>query len=174
MSNTRLLKAEIEGWEAAADFADKEAGYAKKILDWELSDDPDYWIRRHNNLVFYRDICDGVAERLNEKIKNRNIASWVMPEHKQIETDSGITNEDIAIAKGKPIDRVLGVDCGGRSKKIRCINPEHDDRNPSMNINIRDNYAYCFSCGYQIDSIQAEMVLRGLSFKDVVKKLIEN
>lgn len=173
MSNTRLLKAEIEGWEAAADFADKEAGYVKKILDWELSDDPDFWIRRHNNLVFYRDICDGVAEGLKTKLRARNISTWIAPK-RRAENESGITDEDIAIAKGKSIDRVLGVDCGGRSKKIRCINPDHDDHTPSMNINIRDNYAYCFSCGYQIDSIQAEMVLRGLSFKDAVKKLIEN
>lgn len=40
---------------------------------------------------------------------------------------------------------------GKRSRMIRCINPEHDDRNPSMSYNRKTQTLHCFACGVNYD-----------------------
>ena len=37
----------------------------------------------------------------------------------------------------------------GKDFVVRCLNPEHDDRNPSMRIDQIDGRFNCFSCGYK-------------------------
>lgn len=37
------------------------------------------------------------------------------------------------------------------SRAIRCINPQHDDRHPSMRYDFRRNRLHCFSCGASYD-----------------------
>ena len=37
----------------------------------------------------------------------------------------------------------------GRDYVIKCINPEHDDSNPSMRVHRIDGRFHCFSCGYK-------------------------
>lgn len=34
--------------------------------------------------------------------------------------------------------------------KVKCMNPEHKDRNPSAGINVETGIHHCFSCGYNI------------------------
>lgn len=36
----------------------------------------------------------------------------------------------------------------GQSISVRCLNPEHEDNNPSMRINSTTGDAHCFSCGH--------------------------
>lgn len=36
----------------------------------------------------------------------------------------------------------------GQRITIRCLNPEHEDRNPSMSVDPITGAIYCFSCGY--------------------------
>ena len=38
---------------------------------------------------------------------------------------------------------------------ITCLNPAHEDQNPSMSFNQRDNVYHCFSCGATADIFQA-------------------
>ena len=37
----------------------------------------------------------------------------------------------------------------GADAIVRCLNPEHDDRNPSMRIDKITGVFQCFSCGYK-------------------------
>lgn len=40
----------------------------------------------------------------------------------------------------------------GDSRAItRCLNPEHEDKNPSMSINLVTGLARCFSCGHKVN-----------------------
>lgn len=50
--------------------------------------------------------------------------------------------EDMLTSKGiEYVDK-------GPEYLVRCINPEHNDNNPSMRINKSTGAYYCFSCGY--------------------------
>ena len=37
----------------------------------------------------------------------------------------------------------------GKDAKIHCLNPEHDDTNPSMRVDRITGIFHCFSCGYK-------------------------
>lgn len=37
----------------------------------------------------------------------------------------------------------------GRDYLIKCLNPEHDDSNPSFRIDRVSGVAHCFSCGFK-------------------------
>lgn len=37
------------------------------------------------------------------------------------------------------------------SKPFRCLNPDHDDRNPSMAFDRTNNRCVCFACGARYD-----------------------
>ena len=47
--------------------------------------------------------------------------------------------------------RKLTYISSGRDYKIRCLNPEHEDSNPSMNIDKITGLFHCLSCGYAGD-----------------------
>ncbi len=38
---------------------------------------------------------------------------------------------------------------GGRDYLIRCLNPEHDDSNPSFRVDRVTGVSHCFSCGFK-------------------------
>ncbi len=40
---------------------------------------------------------------------------------------------------------------GKRSRMIHCINPDHEDRNPSMSYNRKSQTLHCFACGVNYD-----------------------
>ena len=46
-------------------------------------------------------------------------------------------------------DRQIKFKEAGKDYQIRCINPEHDDSNPSMRIDKVTGVYHCFSCGYK-------------------------
>jgi len=50
----------------------------------------------------------------------------------------------------KEILNRLGVKIPSNKNKfnIRCLNPEHDDHSPSMNINLESGWCKCYACGY--------------------------
>ncbi len=43
----------------------------------------------------------------------------------------------------------LAYQVSGRDYLIRCLNPEHDDSNPSFRIDKVSGVAHCFSCGFK-------------------------
>ena len=38
-------------------------------------------------------------------------------------------------------------------KNFRCLNPQHEDKNPSMGFDKANNQVHCFSCGAKYDVI---------------------
>lgn len=77
-----------------------------------------------------------------------------------------ITDLMIERARAYPITRLIEVKRGNRT---HCISPEHDDRNPSMDI--RNNFCYCYACGFQADSIKTYQVLHHCTFPEAVRAL---
>ena len=80
-------------------------------------------------------------------------------------------------AKRTPILRVLamhGIE-PNRFKKIKCINPQHSDSNPSMHLYENQSGStdrlHCFTCGASYDAIEAEKVLSRDNFVTVIKRL---
>lgn len=57
------------------------------------------------------------------------------------------------------------------NKTIRCLNPEHDDKNPSMYIS--HHKAQCFSCGYTISSNPKVKPYKEKIAEMVISKAIE-
>lgn len=78
----------------------------------------------------------------------------------------GITEEMKETARNYPIEQIVEVN---RSKMARCASPDHNDSKPSMYV--KNNYAYCFSCGYQADPIKLAMDVNGWDFVTAVQKL---
>jgi hypothetical protein len=76
-----------------------------------------------------------------------------------------ITNDMILRAREYPIKNLLSNPV--RNNITNCIS--HNDKTPSMSI--KNNRAYCFSCGFKGDSISVYMHLNGANFKTAVKKL---
>ena len=78
-----------------------------------------------------------------------------------------ITDEMIERARRHPIELILEFTRG----RCRCINPEHDDRDPSMSHDRQRNRAKCFACGHSIDSIAAYQHTFAVDFRQAVKLL---
>ena len=46
-------------------------------------------------------------------------------------------------------ERNLKYKESGKDYSIHCLNPEHDDSNPSMNVDKITGVFHCFSCGFK-------------------------
>lgn len=77
-----------------------------------------------------------------------------------------ITDLMIERARAYPIDKLVNV---GRSRKIRCLSPDHEDRNPSMRV--YENSCYCFSCHFSADTIKVYQILHSCTFPEAVRAL---
>jgi len=51
--------------------------------------------------------------------------------------------EDLLKEKG------IHYQISGKDAKIHCLNPEHDDTNPSMRVDRVTGIFHCFSCGFK-------------------------
>lgn len=49
------------------------------------------------------------------------------------------------------VDRGLEYKLSGRDVLIRCLNPEHDDKDPSLRIDKLTGIGHCFSCGFKVN-----------------------
>jgi|LSQX01.3.fsa_nt_gb hypothetical protein len=84
--------------------------------------------------------------------------------------NNGVTEEVIELARNANIEDFVEADKRGF---IHCINPEHEDRHPSMCI--KNGFAYCFSCGFQCrDVIDFIMKREKLSFPEAVQFIVQN
>ena len=70
---------------------------------------------------------------------------------------------DIAIKLGLNIDR---------NNKAIC--PFHNDKNPSLSFNVKENYYHCFSCGASGDNIKLVMELLKCSFNEAITFITGN
>lgn len=60
-----------------------------------------------------------------------------------------------------------------RGKNFSCINPEHNDKKPSMGIIPHKEVCHCFTCGYTADSLKLIQDLRNVSFLEAIEILAE-
>ena len=49
------------------------------------------------------------------------------------------------------ISKNIVSNTSGESLLIKCLNPEHEDNNPSMRINATTGDSHCFACGYSVN-----------------------
>ncbi|KKL80191.1 hypothetical protein LCGC14_2007270, partial [marine sediment metagenome] len=84
-----------------------------------------------------------------------------------------IPDETIDRAKDYPIielaDR-LGIEVKGTI--CRCVNPSHEDKNPSMSFKIETNTFKCFSCGFHGDTIALVRKARNPEFIEAVEFIL--
>ena len=61
------------------------------------------------------------------------------------------------------------VEGRGRWRKVRCISPNHEDKNPSASVNLMNDTAgyKCFSCGLTGDPWKLGKILWGMSPQEV-------
>lgn len=91
-----------------------------------------------------------IAAKLNGKVKQDEI-----------------TDDMIERARRHPIELIIEFKRGKR----RCINPEHEDNNPSMFLGRNTNRAVCPACGASYDSIAAYQLTYGVGFREAVTRL---
>jgi len=77
--------------------------------------------------------------------------------------DSQISDADIETARQTNIEPYLPNPVKG--KMTRCFN--HDDKNPSMQVN--DTWVYCYACLRRWDTINMVRQVRGLDFVSAVR-----
>jgi len=53
----------------------------------------------------------------------------------------------------------------------KCVCPFHDDHNPSMSINSRDNYFHCFTCKAGGDAIKFVMDYEKINYPEAIEKI---
>lgn len=78
---------------------------------------------------------------------------------------SGITDEQIAIAKEHPIDQIIEFNRGKATAWC------HDDKTPSLNHHRQANKAHCFPCGRSFNPVDVLMERDGMTFIDAVRAL---
>ena len=74
-----------------------------------------------------------------------------------------ITDEMIQKAREYPITDLI------ENRRGMALCPFHNDKRPSLGL--KNNYAYCFGCGYSADVIKFYMDLYNVDFKTAVKIL---
>ena len=82
------------------------------------------------------------------------------------EFNQSLSDEYIEMARSYPIENLIDI----KKNFALCIN--HDDHKPSMYC--KNNFVYCFSCGFSADSIGVAMKIHNLGFKDAVQFLNNN
>lgn len=139
----------IEAW--LADFYDRRRKYRE-------TDHP-YW--------FY----GAVMENLHQPEKMLKKLKWLKIEWKTLlykkmahhdKKEPPINSIDIQRARDYPLSQLLEINKYGYAK---CINHEPDEH-PSMYC--KNNYAYCFTCGYSGDVIDVAMKVNGIGFVEAV------
>ena len=81
---------------------------------------------------------------------------------------------DLDAARAVPVSavaRALGLELDPSGKRARC--PFHDDRRPSMDLRDNKGRAFCSPCARSWDSIALVRELRGCTFADAVRYLLE-
>ena len=104
------------------------------------------------------------TNELNKTIKQIvKIQNELYHTRPSMKNGNAITQEMIERAKQYPYKDLLDV------KREMAICPFHADKNPSFSV--KNNFGYCFSCGWKGDTIAFYMDKMGASFPEAVKAL---
>ncbi len=66
-------------------------------------------------------------------------------------------------------DKSIPFNVSGRDYLVKCLNPEHDDSNPSMRVDKTTGIFHCFACGYKGDLFKYFGILSNHTFIRVAK-----
>lgn len=120
---------------------------------------------KRNRPHFEKEIVNGNIQCLDKEIK-RNEEKLKFCERPSDDKRT-ISGEVIQKAREYPITELLEAN---GNKNIHCINHE-PDKHPSMSI--KNNFAYCFVCGWHGDSIDVAMKIWQVSFVEAVRRLVK-
>lgn len=70
-------------------------------------------------------------------------------------------------------EKGLAFNISGKDFLIKCLNPEHDDSNPSCRVDKVDGRTHCFSCGFKTNIYKYFGVLSGNQVSIRIAKLKE-
>lgn len=59
-------------------------------------------------------------------------------------------------------DKLIKYTFSGNDLLIKCLNPEHDDKNPSLRIDKNTGIGHCFSCGFKCNIFKFFNVLHNI------------
>jgi hypothetical protein len=119
--------------------------------------------RRRDEPYMMRVFYGQFISECQRKIKS---LSYRLKQLERGEEQSGITEEEIRAAREHPIRNIVATKDKGRAI---CVN--HRESRPSMDI--RNNYAHCYACGWSGDVIDVYMKINGVSFPEAVRGLNE-
>jgi len=115
-----------------------------------------YWLRKA--LIEIKN-----AEQLERKRRFLLIEKLLL-EHPQKELPGRISEAEIARALEFSFGQLIQL-----NKRGFALCPKHKESRPSFHV--RNNYGYCFGCGYQADTIKFLMDKEGLTFPQAVRML---
>jgi DNA primase len=148
-------------------------GYIKKEFENDITD----WIDKGHSLNEFIWLCQ-ISEKVTGDYLKREENKFTPIKFKKYEklkwdykeiplaTEHCVTKEMVMRALDYPISKFVVVDSRG---KAHCINPQHEDVNWSMDT--RNNFCYCYGCGYHGDSISVARFKSKCDFKTAVRKL---
>jgi len=122
-----------------------------------------------NELVFLeseleKEVIGAESPEDLETIKKSD--DWERASRLERQLHGNIDSSLIERARNYPLENLLEINRAGYAK---CVSPDHDDKNPSMYC--KNNYAYCFSCGFVGDTIKVLMSKEHITFPEAVRKL---
>lgn len=127
-------------------------GDLKKIS--KIEDNFSRWFWKEKIKVFK-------GEELDKLIREIKKISWGL---KPKTTRTGITDKMIDLARNFPIESLI------KTKRHFTICPFHKEKSASFYT--KNNFGFCFGCGWSGGSIDLLMERDGLSFKEAVKRLV--
>ena len=129
-----------------------------------------YWKRDKKNRVPVMDRMVRWYLAATEKTEKKLRQLWVEIKMRALglEYGNGISQEQIELADSIPIEEIYPE----LPKMISCINPAHNDKNPSMSI--ARGFANCFSCGASYSTVGFVKEKEKLNFKQAVNFILDN
>jgi len=121
----------------------------------------DFIVGLNNETIEFASDC---LKRSHAKIADYHKQIADIKNYQPMDNMNGITDEMIKQAKDYPIENLIEV----RRGIATCIN--HEERHSSMCC--KNNFAYCFSCGFSGDAITVFMKISRCSFVEAVKSLV--
>lgn len=142
------LNRQIEAITKRINEIEEEEGKAEK-------DDLPFWLRK--TLLEIKGY-----ERLKKKRMGLNFERHLVEQ--KITLKDEITPEMIKKAQQFPFEQLIPV-----NRKFFALCPFHKEKRPSFYI--RNNFGYCFGCGWYGDTIKFLMDSKNMTFKEAVKAL---
>lgn len=133
--------------------------YLNKILDDYF--DEERFLNKFKQFYYHKEYPD-VIKKIEEFKEEMNQTDY--KQKTKLKSLKSLDKSMIERALHYPTD--LLVQSPG-AKIVKC--PFHEDRVPSLDI--RNNFFYCYGCGFKGDTIDFVMQKYGLTFKEAVKYL---